>query len=307
LAVAATDQNDNRASFSNYGPGVDVAAPGVDILSTVGGNSYVSWDGTSMATPHVAGLAALILARNPGYSADQVFAAIRNSADDVNAGTFPGEDNYLGTGRINAYRALATVTTTMELPDTRVDPGVSFAVTMTIQNAADLGSFQFDLIYSPDVVTVNHALCGPFLGSTGRSVTPVGPVIDNTEGKIAFGCDSEGGVPGPDGGGALAVLAFTAVSTGTSPLQFETAQVTDTVGVTTAVDTLDGSVIVTEICREDVNNDGAINIIDVQLVAACWLKPVGGSDCKPLYDVNEDGVIDIIDIQMVAAKWFTVC
>ncbi|MCJ7579115.1 MAG: S8 family serine peptidase [Candidatus Aminicenantes bacterium] len=66
LSVAATDHNDALASFSNYGKvAVDVAAPGVSIRSTIPNNLYQNWNGTSMATPFVSGLAALILAQSP--------------------------------------------------------------------------------------------------------------------------------------------------------------------------------------------------------------------------------------------------
>ncbi|HEY3215053.1 MAG TPA: S8 family serine peptidase, partial [Candidatus Eisenbacteria bacterium] len=82
IAVAATDHNDNLASFSNYGATtVDIAAPGVSILSTQPGNSYQLLSGTSMATPHVAGAAAMVMGRFPGISNLQAKTLILNAAD----------------------------------------------------------------------------------------------------------------------------------------------------------------------------------------------------------------------------------
>jgi len=113
ITVAATDHNDNIAYFSNWGSKIDVAAPGVDILSlraagtTMGtpvNSLYTRADGTSMATPHVSGLAALILAQHPTYSNEDVRQAIRVSAN--NLGTSGFDQNY-GYGRINASAAMA--------------------------------------------------------------------------------------------------------------------------------------------------------------------------------------------------------
>ena len=125
LAVAATNYNDERVTLenssddplykweSNYGPEIDVAAPGARIISTVptwfwGPDSFpYAWgDGTSMASPHVAGLAALIKSVKPNLTADQIMKVIRYSADDVNYVNNIGRDNYIGFGRINSAKAL---------------------------------------------------------------------------------------------------------------------------------------------------------------------------------------------------------
>ena len=113
VAVAATDSGDNWASFSEHHPYVDVAAPGISIYSTVpAGYEYDT--GTSMATPFVAGLAALIWSANPGLSRDQVRTVIQANADDL--GT-PGKDDYFGYGRINAWRALTSQVNLQTAPD----------------------------------------------------------------------------------------------------------------------------------------------------------------------------------------------
>ena len=82
LTVAATDHADQLASFSNYGlAGVDLAAPGVDVLSTVPGQGYRVLSGTSMASPHVTGAAALLMGRFPGMGAAEVKARLMRFAD----------------------------------------------------------------------------------------------------------------------------------------------------------------------------------------------------------------------------------
>jgi subtilisin family serine protease len=103
IGVSATDINDQKASFSNYGSHVDVAAPGVDIYSTVPGASYDDDSGTSMAAPLVSGLAALIWAKNPSATTSDVATVILNGSQDLGSA---GWDPYYGWGRINAANAL---------------------------------------------------------------------------------------------------------------------------------------------------------------------------------------------------------
>lgn len=116
LAVAASDYDDLRPDWSNFGPEVDVAAPGVRILSCVptwfwGPSSlpYAFSTGTSMAAPHVAGLAALLRGIKDWLSPSDIMNVIRYTSDDINQGDYPGKDDYIGYGRINMEKALVPI------------------------------------------------------------------------------------------------------------------------------------------------------------------------------------------------------
>ena len=102
ICVAATDNLDQHADFSNSNAFVDISAPGVGIASTVPGG-YATASGTSMATPHVAALAGLIRSIHPEETVDQVEATILSTAVDLGD---PGRDNVFGAGRINAAAAV---------------------------------------------------------------------------------------------------------------------------------------------------------------------------------------------------------
>jgi hypothetical protein len=106
IAIAATDAYDERCDFSEYHNYVDLAAPGSFIYSTYLRGDYEFSPGTSMAAPHVSGVAALIWALRPELSSLEVQLIMESWADDVNAEEYPGKDPYLGWGRINAYQAV---------------------------------------------------------------------------------------------------------------------------------------------------------------------------------------------------------
>jgi thermitase len=106
MAVGSTTSSDGRSSFSNYGSRLDIAAPGSSIYNTTRFGSYGYKSGTSMATPHVAGLAALIWSFAPSLSDSQLRAVIQNGADDLD---ISGWDQYYGHGRINAWEAMESV------------------------------------------------------------------------------------------------------------------------------------------------------------------------------------------------------
>lgn len=104
IAVGSVDSNRSRSSFSQYGQGLELMAPGRNIYSTIPGNRYQTNTGTSMATPHVAGVAGLMRSANPNLSVSQAREILRNTTQA--AGSF----NLYGYGIVDAHAALVAVT-----------------------------------------------------------------------------------------------------------------------------------------------------------------------------------------------------
>jgi len=100
IAVAAIDIDDERPSWSSFGPEVDIAAPGVSILSSIINDKYESYSGTSMSAPHVTGLVGLLLANQPDLTPAEVLGILRAGATDL------GNELYFGAGKINAPNTL---------------------------------------------------------------------------------------------------------------------------------------------------------------------------------------------------------
>lgn len=111
ISVSGTTNNDTKATGTTYGQWIDVSAPGANILSTVPGNAYATLSGTSMASPLVAGLAALMRTYNPLLTVDQVESCIVNNTDNIDFMN-PNYIGKLGTGRINAFKAMQCVSAT---------------------------------------------------------------------------------------------------------------------------------------------------------------------------------------------------
>ena len=136
-------------------------------------------------------------------------------------------------------------------PTVRIEPaqstvavGQSFTVSVMIYEASNLGAFQFDLRYTAAIVRVDGVTLGTFLGSTGRSASPAGPLIDNGAGKVTFGAFSFGEQAGPNGSGALAVVSLTAQGEGESLLDLRSVLALDTGGNSQVTSIKDGLVVV---------------------------------------------------------------
>ena len=148
ITVAATDSDDRMAEFSNWGSRVDVAAPGVDILSLrASGTSlgsplnanYTRANGTSMAAPHVSGAAALILAQHPEYSNEDVRQAMRVSSDELALDPYDPVHQY---GRMNAAAAF-TVQDVLEAKISAPFDGITGRGDITITGVARGAHFAY--------------------------------------------------------------------------------------------------------------------------------------------------------------------
>ena len=107
VGVAATDQHDRRAPFSEHGQQISLSAPGVRVIAALrkpdGSHAWAELDGTSMAAPVVSGIASLVLAHHPGWTAAQVLTRLERTARDLGP---RGRDDVFGYGRVDAARAL---------------------------------------------------------------------------------------------------------------------------------------------------------------------------------------------------------
>ncbi len=167
ITVAAVGRTGGKASYSNFGAKVTLAAPGGDsgagILSTLnagtsvpGADSYASYMGTSMATPHVAGVVALMLAKNPALTPDDVAARLKSSVR-----AFPAACNLCGSGLINASAAVdaATGTTTSPTPTPAPTPAPVTSTVAEVETNNTLAKAQ--------LIKVNPALVnGSFSAKT---------------------------------------------------------------------------------------------------------------------------------------------
>ncbi|HEY0715509.1 MAG TPA: S8 family serine peptidase [Polyangia bacterium] len=140
IAVASLSPTDQLSSFSNFGNKIEVAAPGEDILSLeANSGGYVQQEGTSMAAPHVSGVAALIISARPGFSKEHVRQALRISATNLGAA---GKDTSFGYGRVNAAAAVLVeqvLTPKITSPGNNADVGV---VPATITGSANGTGFR---------------------------------------------------------------------------------------------------------------------------------------------------------------------
>lgn len=145
VSVAATDENDHIAYFSNYGDSVDICAPGVGVFSTWAHSSFSALDGTSMASPVTAGVVCLLRAADPAMSVDSVVLRLLSGADNIDS-LNPGYEGMLGAGRVNAANSIGrgffprfnlsdlNITLTQDDGDGLLNPSERFNLIVNIAN-----------------------------------------------------------------------------------------------------------------------------------------------------------------------------
>jgi hypothetical protein len=248
IHVAATTSSDAKASFSNYGNVIDIAAPGSSIHTTTTGGGYTSSSGTSHASPVAAGVVALIMAANPRLSPDEVEAILEESADDLGSN---GWDKYFGHGRVNAAAAvqLATGGTAADVSP----PSVS--ITSPVAGSTVGGTVPVDVSATDNVgvqrvelrangVRVGTDYTRPYTFVWDGTGQPSGTAVTLT----AYGYDAAGNI-GEDSITVTLSIADTTPPVVTAPPAVSreaTGPLTSvSLGVASAVDDMDGAVPVT--------------------------------------------------------------
>ena len=177
IAVSATVSSNQRPSFSSTGPDIELAAPGFNIYSTLPGGLYGNESGTSMASPHVAGTAALVWAMNPTMTNEQVRQRLDATAIDLGTA---GKDNQFGYGLVDAKNAVASVQDKVMLSSIKTDKSTySFGETVyiTVLATDSLGNSAAGSSVSMQIKTSNGKIYTKSLTTdvTGKVTTTFKP------------------------------------------------------------------------------------------------------------------------------------
>ena len=318
ISVAATDSNDALASWSNHGSWVNVAAPGASIYSCIPGNQYGYMSGTSMASPHVAGLCGLVFSvandtNGNGKLNDEVRSAVEASCDRV------GID--VAYGRINAYRAVQldsspstptptptptpmptptptptptpvpTITVNMDAPDFAAEDSV-FIARVNVTGVTGFYSANYDIVFNPSVFEVDNVTNGQIDSTlipvdTWEVITPgVIRVVQNVE-----------ELHGVSSSGYIAELHFHVIGSDSSSSEIDFSNgVFNDINANQMPATWTGKTGIGVYKLGDANDDGRVNSLDIAKLERII---IGLDDRTPGADASGDGNVNALDIAKV--------
>ena len=197
VSVAALDQHGYKASFSNYGNYVDLAAEGVSVYSTYPHNQYATLSGTSMAAPKVSGLLAAAWSSQPNLSLQQILQDIPNAATDITdplhtgANGYTGKDPYTGYGSLSLNSLLSTLGATTPIVSVASLSSTHLSNLMNYPNPVGAGAnttFGFSSDSNVDVTVKVFTLRGQLVRQFTTSKSPVGSYV-----KVVYDCTDDGG------------------------------------------------------------------------------------------------------------------
>ncbi|MFN8178320.1 MAG: FlgD immunoglobulin-like domain containing protein [bacterium] len=201
-----------------------------------------------------------------------------------------------------------------------VDYGCPVSAPVRVSSICDLGGFQFDVVFDETLLEFDRVELGPFLGSTGRSVMQLGPVVQ--VGRVRYGALSFGTQAGSTGSGDLATLTFINRNPGptrrASTVTLEALELVDTEGRAMETESAPGSVSLLHHIFGDYDEDCEVTVGDAMQLATRWGARSGDERYDPTCDVDlaspgeycasvPDGDIDIVDVQLVASRWSATC
>jgi subtilisin family serine protease len=302
VTVGSTTKGDVVSTFSNVAYFLDLLAPGSSILSSVPGDFYDSFSGTSMAAPHVAGAWAVLKSKNPGASVDQVLTALAATGvliDDTRAGgieqDMPRIDllaavNALGAPPTSPPTATATGTA---LPSSTPTPSATASAT-PLPTATDTPS------PTPSATTLptDTDTPSPTPSSTPTATEAPSPTPSSTPTATDTPAPTDTATPEAT---ATPTATDTPAPTDTpTPEATPTPAATDTPGPTDSPTPTSTAPAPTATPQPgDLNQDGSINVLDIQLCVNVALGIETDPGVAARADLNDDGSVNVLDVQLL--------
>jgi subtilisin len=290
VSVGATTEGDSVAGYSNIAPFISLLAPGSSITSSVAGGGYATYNGTSMAAPHVTGAWAVLKSKLPGATVDEVLAAFQSTGELIDDNRAGGIETDMPRIQVDAALAAlgdptATPTATSSPTATATETPTPTATSTSTPTSTETPTPTATATETPTPTASATATATSTDTPTATSTSTPEPSATPT--STATDTPIPSNTPTP-----------TATATG-SPTPTDTPTATSTpepsaTSTATATDTPDATP-----APGDLNLDGNVNVLDVQLCVNVILETETDPGIAARADVNDDGSVNVLDLQLI--------